>query len=34
MSVRDAAKAVSEVLKVPRARVYDIALGLKRHAGG
>lgn len=31
LSLRDAAKAVADALKVPRARVYDIALGLKRH---
>jgi 16S rRNA (cytidine1402-2'-O)-methyltransferase len=30
MSVRDAAKAVAEALGVPRGRVYDIAVGLKR----
>ena len=30
--LRDAAKAVAEALKVPRARVYDIALGLKRQS--
>jgi 16S rRNA (cytidine1402-2'-O)-methyltransferase len=30
MSVRDAATAVAEALGVPRGRVYDIAVGLKR----
>jgi 16S rRNA (cytidine1402-2'-O)-methyltransferase len=30
MSVRDAAKAVAEALGVPRGRVYDIAVGMKR----
>jgi 16S rRNA (cytidine1402-2'-O)-methyltransferase len=29
-SLRDAVKVVAEALKVPRTRVYDIALGLKR----
>ena len=30
LSLRDASKVVAETLKVPKARVYDIALGLKR----
>jgi len=31
MSMRDASRVVAEALKVPKGRVYDIALGLKRH---
>lgn len=34
MSVRDATKAVSERLGVAKARVYDLALGLKRRGQG
>ena len=30
LSLRDATKMVSDTLKVPKARVYDIALDLKR----
>ncbi len=30
MSTRDATRIVAETLKVPKARVYDLALGLKR----
>lgn len=30
LSLRDASKVVAETMKVPKARVYDIALGLKR----
>ncbi|HKZ96127.1 MAG TPA: 16S rRNA (cytidine(1402)-2'-O)-methyltransferase [Hyphomicrobiaceae bacterium] len=33
MSLRDAAKAVAEALGVPKARVYDLALKLKRGGG-
>ena len=29
-SVRDAAKVVADALKVPKARVYDIALKVKQ----
>ena len=29
-SIRDASRVVAEQLKVPKARVYDVALGLKR----
>ena len=32
LSIRDAARAVADALKVPKGRVYDIALGLKRSA--
>jgi len=32
MSLRDAAKAVSEALGVPKSRVYDIGLGLRKDA--
>jgi len=34
MSLRDAAKVVAERLNVPKARVYDLALGLKRRGPG
>jgi 16S rRNA (cytidine1402-2'-O)-methyltransferase len=30
LSIRDASRVVSETLKVPKGRVYDVALGLKR----
>ncbi len=33
-STRDAAQAVAEALSVPRGRVYDLALALKRKRGG
>lgn len=33
MSLRDAAKAVADHLCVPKARVYDLGLGLKRGSG-
>jgi 16S rRNA (cytidine1402-2'-O)-methyltransferase len=32
LSLRDATRAVADSLKVTKSRVYDIALGLKRHA--
>lgn len=34
LSLRDAARAVAESLNVPKARVYDLALGLKRRGQG
>ena len=34
MSLRDAAHVVAEAMGVPRARVYDLGLQLKRAAGG
>lgn len=34
LSLRDASKVVAETLKVPKGRVYDIALGLKRREPG
>ena len=33
LSIRDATRMVADTLKVPKARVYDVALGLKRRAG-
>lgn len=34
LSVRDASQVVAETLKVPKGRVYDLALALKRRARG
>jgi 16S rRNA (cytidine1402-2'-O)-methyltransferase len=34
LSIRDASRVVSDTLKVPKARVYDVALGLKRRERG